>query len=453
MPSPRPGRSMRPTSSVTSARGCPSGIGFARDGSVAALVVHGASLPLRGRVGRTGSAGSGEVPESDGATALGRRVRREGRRSWAGTSARLLLRGEVATVLLCGLLFGGCAVPRSTSPVLKIGLIAPFEGLGRPLGYEVLYGVKLAIAEWNDAGGVGGYGIALVALNDDDYPANSARQALKMDVDGDVLGVIGPMSRATARAVAEPFAEAGLAWLVPASAPDEVISAYSNAFRLYADDATLAEKAIGEAISLDQSGEGNRIAVGSEGDFAQPLRSAAERLGVYRPLSVSSARPTFPLALGGNAEEVAEVLLSLGGTGDLVVAGPEAGRAVVAQRAGDAAEGLAWVGSLPPADADVLSQEFVRGYGALAGGPPGPQGILAYDATNLLLAAIERSIAIDRRPTRQGVVKALPSVHVQGLSGDLQLDEQGHWPEAAVYRYTVLRADIFAQPRLLGATG
>jgi branched-chain amino acid transport system substrate-binding protein len=352
-------------------------------------------------------------------------------------------------VLLSVLLLSGCALPRSTAPVLKIGLIAPFEGLGRPLGYEVLHGVKLAVWEWNEGGGVSGYKIALVALNDDDDPVRAARQALKMDVDADVVGVIGPVSRATARAVAPPLADAGLAWLAVTSAPDDVIAAHDNGFRLYASDAVLAESVIREAISLGQSGAVEQVAVRTSGEFGEPLRAAAEQRGVYHPLETMAVRPSFPVALGGTAEEVADELLSLGGCQGLVVAGPESGRAVVAQRAGEAAEGLVWVGSLRPADAGDLPQGFVEGYERLAGGPPGPYAMLAYDATSFLLSAIERDIDLNGRPTRQGVVKALPGLQVRGLGGELSVDDQGGWRAAPVYRYQVVEGDIFAQPRLL----
>jgi len=366
------------------------------------------------------------------------------------------LRSAISSVLLCALLVSGCAWPRSTQPVVKIGLIASFEGLGRPLGYEVLHGVKLAVRERNAAGGLAGYRLALVALNDNDDAAAAARQARKMDVDGDVLGVVGPFGRATVRAVAEPLAGAGLAWLVPASAPDEVIAAHSNAFRLFASDADLAEAAIEQAMSAESSGAAQQVAVGSAGDFAAPLRAAAERQGCQpiepiEPMGEASEAKRVPLALGGNAEQVADELLSLAGTSGMVVAGPEAGRAVVAQRAGEASEGLIWVSSVLPAAADALPQPFVSGYQALAGGLPGPNAILAYDATNVLLDAIKLDIIQNSHPTRQGVMAALPAIHVEGLGGDIRFDDQGSWLQAPIFAYRIAGDDIFAQPQVLTA--
>jgi len=422
-------------------------VGAGRNGTARAA----AGLPScpngRSRAGLFAESFAGRFWEEIGSTVT--RVDRGGD-FWLNATSALhtsrFTRDVVGAVLFCAVLLGGCALPRSTRPVLKIGLIAPFEGLGRPLGYQVLYGVKLAVRERNDMGGVGGYGVALVALNDDDDADHAARQAMKMDVDSDVVGVIGPLSRSTARAVAQPLADADLAWIAPASVPDEVVAAYQNALRLYASDASLAEDALGRVMAADPSGEGEVVAVGSAGEFGEPLRHAAERLHVYQSLEAMSVRPSSPVALGGDAEQVAEELIRLGGTLGMVVAGPEAGRAVVTQRAAGTAEGLIWVGSLRSADPTTLPEAFVSGYQELAGGPPGPYAVLAYDATNLLLDAIELDITQHGSPSRQGVIAALLAVRAEGLRGELRFDAKGSWLDAPVYAYRVAGDDVFAEP-------
>ncbi|QLQ08434.1 MAG: ABC transporter substrate-binding protein [Anaerolineae bacterium] len=92
-------------------------------------------------------------------------------------------------LVIAGIILTGCT---ATRPTVKIGLVAPFEGAQRALGYEVLYAVKLALQERNDQGGVGGFGIELVALSDDGQPANAVRQVQALAVDPGVVGVLGP---------------------------------------------------------------------------------------------------------------------------------------------------------------------------------------------------------------------------------------------------------------------
>ena len=63
---------------------------------------------------------------------------------------RIANRDSICT-LLCLVLLASCT---STRPTLKIGLIAPFEGVHRSLGYEILGAVRLAVQQQNAAGGL-----------------------------------------------------------------------------------------------------------------------------------------------------------------------------------------------------------------------------------------------------------------------------------------------------------
>lgn len=101
----------------------------------------------------------------------------------------------------------------STQPIVKLGLIAPFEELHRDDGYAVLHAVKLAISQRNAAGGVARRQVALVALNDNGRPDEAALQSAKLGVDRDVLGVVGPLAEATAAAAGPILAADGLPWL------------------------------------------------------------------------------------------------------------------------------------------------------------------------------------------------------------------------------------------------
>lgn len=116
----------------------------------------------------------------------------------------------------CIVLLASCSFPGSVQPTVKIGLSAPFEGRYRDLGYEVLYAVRLAVQQRNEAGGVDGrYLVEFVALNDFDEPDEAVIQARKMAVDPDVLGVLGGGSPETVRAAAPAYERQGLAFLSP----------------------------------------------------------------------------------------------------------------------------------------------------------------------------------------------------------------------------------------------
>jgi ABC-type branched-subunit amino acid transport system substrate-binding protein len=122
-------------------------------------------------------------------------------------------------VAVCSLLFAvcyllsACAMPGDAAPVVKIGVIAPFEGAGRPLGYAVLPAVKAAVAEANASGKLGRYQVSVVAFNDDLHGPTAAAQAQALALDPEVVAVVGPWTAETANAAEPILGAAGLASL------------------------------------------------------------------------------------------------------------------------------------------------------------------------------------------------------------------------------------------------
>jgi branched-chain amino acid transport system substrate-binding protein len=84
---------------------------------------------------------------------------------------------------------------RPIRPVLRIGLLAPFEGLHRRSGYEALVAMRAAIAETP----AGDYDILPLAV-DDSFDAQRAAQ--KLLADPTVRAIIGPVTPADAALVA-----------------------------------------------------------------------------------------------------------------------------------------------------------------------------------------------------------------------------------------------------------
>jgi ABC-type branched-subunit amino acid transport system substrate-binding protein len=141
-------------------------------------------------------------------------------------------RKALAYLLACCLLalafLPAACTSRNAAPVIKLGVIAPFEGPGRPLGYAILPAVKEAVREANNRNALGPYRVAVVAFNDDLDPATAADQARALALDSDVLAVIGPFTPETAAAAAPILAAAGVAHLA-INAPDPTATDHSAA--------------------------------------------------------------------------------------------------------------------------------------------------------------------------------------------------------------------------------
>jgi ABC-type branched-subunit amino acid transport system substrate-binding protein len=303
------------------------------------------------------------------------------------------------------------------TPTFKIGLVAPFEGLHRPLGYEALFAVKLAIQERNAGNGLHGYRVELVALNDFDEPTEAKVQARAIVVDPDVVGVVGHLSSASTRAALPIYQAANLAVSIPWSI---------------------------DASELNPAGV---ILVAADYAIVEAqLRNLAQTQGLSRLETIT--RP----ALNQISSEADALLLQMDGVaaGELLVASAqmnsapplfghvEVGSPQLVQVAKTAANGLIFA-SPGPAPADIADgAAFREAYQALAGFPPGPRAVLTYDATQILLDTIAQLIQEkERLPARFEVAQRLPMTQRQGLSGTIAFDAHQRRIDAPIWFYQI----------------
>jgi len=100
-----------------------------------------------------------------------------------------------------------CSPIALTRPVTKVGLVAPFEGEQRSVGYEALYAVKLALREQNEQDGVAGWNVELVALDSSNHVDLALRQALALAVDRDVVFAVSISEQASRELIQAQFAK------------------------------------------------------------------------------------------------------------------------------------------------------------------------------------------------------------------------------------------------------
>ena len=108
----------------------------------------------------------------------------------------------------------------STPPVIKIGLVAPFAGRDRPIGYDVIYSARLAVREINEAGGIEGTFVALVALDDGGDVELAQATGRSFVLDPAVVTVMGHWLPETTAAAAPIYATASLPLFPPGPTTD-----------------------------------------------------------------------------------------------------------------------------------------------------------------------------------------------------------------------------------------
>jgi ABC-type branched-subunit amino acid transport system substrate-binding protein len=252
------------------------------------------------------------------------------------------------------LLLAGCKNVRSPE-VVKIGLIAPFEGPSRPLGYDTLYAVKLRINQWNESGL--SPKIELVALNDDGDPELAMKLPRQLAQDPDIRVILGPPQGHTAMTALPALEESGIPTILLAPASQARISS---------------------SLILPYAGLGVTYS-----EFFVPYLGRLLPAIWHRPISMPSIWLGDPLTLAETLNEHPELILA---------AGPVAGEEAVQKWTPELAWSIPWAAPMP----DNLPDDFPAAYQALTGKPPSYAASLAYAATDQALRII--AAAPDYRP-------------------------------------------------------
>jgi ABC-type branched-subunit amino acid transport system substrate-binding protein len=199
------------------------------------------------------------------------------------------------------------------------------------------------------------------------------------------------------------------------------------------------------------------VSVAATTDAASDRLATARQTAGYphAPLVISQATHLpaeilAPVQLEMPAVAAANVLQSLPAAG---YTGPvfgqvEVGNRQLLQTAGAAAEGLILV-SPGPAISEIDPQRrdsFVEAYQGLAGYPPGPRAVMAYDAAQILLDSLDQVMLFESswyndRLTRTEVSAALNNVHNQGLSGEIDFNHLGQRQGAPLWLYQISNAN------------
>jgi ABC-type branched-subunit amino acid transport system substrate-binding protein len=99
----------------------------------------------------------------------------------------------------------GPSVRGITDREIRFGIAAPFSGPSKELGRQMKLGIETAFDRTNDAGGVEGRMLKLIAADDAFTPARTAEAMKQLYENDKVFGVIGNVGTSTA-AVAVPYA-------------------------------------------------------------------------------------------------------------------------------------------------------------------------------------------------------------------------------------------------------
>ena len=318
-------------------------------------------------------------------------------------------------------------LPPALPPVLKIGLVAPFEGRYRYVGYDAIYAARLAVREINKRGGAGGYRLELVAY-DDRGDAELARTAARnLAVDPAVVAVLGHYRQESTLAAQTIYAAAGLPLLAIGAWPTATSAAV---FPLVPSPERLAAE-MWEAAAVPDAA---LVAMWGAGPPAAALESVLAEHGAQQSPE-DSLLPEIMFSLlppHVTGKRLAEWRAQ--GWQGVLVGGPELAAAEFGAVAGAAAEGTCFVTPYPLPQDVPGTADWIAAYGTLGlyVPEPGPYALPTYETVQLLAQAITADAEAHGRPTRAGVTESLGSV------------EWESWDAAPLYLYCWERSE----PRL-----
>jgi branched-chain amino acid transport system substrate-binding protein len=341
----------------------------------------------------------------------------------------------LAVLLVLSVALFGCAKPDEN--VIRIGAAGPMTGDQSKMGIDLRNGVELAIAEWNEKGGVLGKKIVLVAGDDQADPKQTVSIANKF-VNQKVAAVVGHWNSNCSINAAPYYDAAKIVAISPASTNPRLTQlGYKHIFRVCGTDdqqggvaadfvlRTLKPKRV--AVLHDKTTYGQGLA-----DYFKKSIEGKTQVVYYD--GIQAKDPDYKAVLTAIKEQKPDVYF-FGGVY------PEAGRLVRQAKevaltapmitgdgvwdptfvniAGAAAEGTYVTFGKDPSGLPT-SKPFNDKYRAKYG-EPGPYSIYAYDAANVILNTIAAVKSADGDAMADYISKSL----FHGAFGDLSFDKNG----------------------------
>ena len=343
----------------------------------------------------------------------------------------------VAFLLVAITLIGsaGCA---GKSDAVKVGLLFPMTGPVPTYGQSSREGAELAIQEWNDKGGVLGQQVEWV-LEDGGCDGATATDAANKLMDQDkVKFIVGEVCSSASIPVSEIANPKQVLQISPTSTNPQVTIGKPYVFRACFLDPFQGDVAAGFAI--DDLGastaavmydKGNDYVLGLAGYFREAFEARGGQVLVYE--AYTEADTDFSAILSKVADANPDVLYLPDYYNKVNLIGKQAQeRGVTATMLGgdgwdsadldtSAVEGGYHSNHYSPADPRPVVQDFLSRYEAAYGKQPDALAVLAYDATMVLLSAIQEAGTTDTAQVRD----AMAGINFEGVAGEITFNEEG----------------------------
>ncbi len=332
-------------------------------------------------------------------------------------------------------LSAGC---QKKEEVIKIGVAGPMTGDQAKMGTDFRNGVTLAIEEWNARGGLLGKKVALLVADDQHDPKQAVSIANKLVNDG-AAGIIGHFNSSCSIPASDVYSRAGVPMITPGSTnPQLTEQGYRSVFRVCGRDDQQGK--VGAEFVVEKMKLKKVAVIHDKTTYGQGLadefkKFIAGKVEVVYYGGIIQGDKDFKTVLTSIKEKRPE-LIYFGGiypeAGLLVKQARELGISVpfmsgdgsidpkfIEIAGASAAEGT-YLTFSPDAKNIPSARSFIENYEKKFG-EIGPYSVYAYDAANILLAAIKDAGTTGGK----AVVDKLHTMEFSGALGNIRFNEKG----------------------------
>jgi branched-chain amino acid transport system substrate-binding protein len=358
------------------------------------------------------------------------------------------IRMIITAMVAFAVLLAGCAQPaqpgdpaqQPAAGPIKVAILAPLSGPVPTFGVSTRDGAIMAFDEWNAKGGVLGRQIQYIVEDSQCTPGPAVNAANKViDSDG-VRYIVGEVCSSASIPISEIAEEKGVVQISPTSTnPNVTLTATGT--KKYVFRACFIDPFQGLVMAKFARGQGHDTAFilfDQGNDYVRGLAEAFEENFVAAGGQIvgkeayTSNDTDFSATLTKVKDSNADMIFlpDYYNIVNLVAAQAKERGITAAMMGGDgwdssdldlaAAEGGFYSNHYSPDDTRPIVQDWVQKYQAKHGVVPDALATLAYDAANLLIAAIEKAGVDD--PSK--VAEAMAAIDYEAVSGRVTFDAQ-----------------------------
>jgi|YNPNPStandDraft_1061719.scaffolds.fasta_scaffold04297_1 branched-chain amino acid transport system substrate-binding protein len=367
----------------------------------------------------------------------------------------------LALLLSATVILAACAAQGPNKGELIVYVAAPLSGWQADGGQTVVGGVRLAAEEINRRGGLLGYRLKVVALDDEadsEVAVSVAQQVAEAVRRGEkVLGVVGHYNSGQSAAALPIYKDLPIIVITPtATDPSLTQQGYSNFFRVNATDA--AQAPYDAAFLVNDLGARRIVLVYAENEYGRGLKEemvkALEALG--RPavavIGIPEAADTQAAAVAQIKSLNPDAIFLAGYETEGYILLPELREAGVQATfmasdgcflyefidgSGPAAEG-AYVSGVTPDPKVMADKTWWAAYQRLEARNPGTYSIAGYSALTVMAEGVKQAKSLDAA----AISRALRQISLSTLVGPVRYDAKGDLQEQHIYIFQVRRGEF-----------